>query len=185
MKWMMIAAGIMFCAACAAEEPVPSIYDFQVDDIDSNPVSMSEYRGKVLLIVNVASKCGFTRQYAGLEKLYQDYQDQGLVVLGFPANSFMGQEPGTNEEIKDFCTSTYGVTFPMFSKISVKGKDMAPLYRYLTDRKLNPPSEGGVTWNFNKFLISRDGKMLNHFRPRPGPESEELRAAVEAALETP
>jgi len=182
MKWMMIAAGIMFCAACAAEEPVPSIYDFQVDDIDSNPVSMSEYRGKVLLIVNVASKCGFTRQYAGLEKLYQDYQDQGLVVLGFPANNFMRQEPGENDEIESFCKLNFGVDFPLFAKISVRGKDINPLFAWLTSKQENPEFAGKVSWNFNKFLISRDGRLINRFDSRVEPRSDQLVKAIEAAL---
>lgn len=185
MKWLAAVAAILICSICFAQEAEMTIYDFQMDDIDGNPVSLSAYKGKVLLMVNVASRCGFTRQYAGLEKLYQEFKDRGLVILGFPANNFMGQEPGTNEEIKQFCSLNYGVSFPMFSKISVKGKDTAPLYKYLTDKTLNPPSDGKISWNFNKFLISRDGKMLNHFGSRTEPESKELRGAIEAALGQP
>ena len=185
MKWQAVVAGILVCTACMAQEANMTIYDFQMDDIDGRPVSLSLYKGKVMLLVNVASKCGFTRQYAGLEKLYQEFKGRGFVILGFPANNFMGQEPGTNEDIKQFCSLNYGVTFPMFSKISVKGKETAPLYEYLTDKTLNPVSEGKISWNFNKFLISRDGTMLNHFGSRTEPESEELRGAIETALGRP
>ena len=184
-KWLAIgavAAGLGLGAGARGEEPVKSIYDFTMKDIDGKELSLSTFRGKVLLVVNVASKCGFTKQYAGLEKLYQAYADKGLVVLGFPANNFMGQEPGTEAEIKSFCTRTYGVTFPMFAKISVKGKDIHPLYAYLTDKKLHPESGGAVSWNFNKFLIGRSGAVLAHYGSRTTPEDEELIAAVEQAL---
>ena len=160
-----------------------SIYDFTVKDIDGRDVSLADYRGKVLLVVNVASKCGFTKQYAGLEKLYKAQADKGLVVLGFPANNFMGQEPGTEAEIKSFCTLTYGVTFPMFAKISVKGKDIHPLYANLTDKKRHPEAGGAISWNFNKFLIGRDGAVLAHYGSRTAPEDQELIAAVEQALQ--
>ena len=133
---------------------MPSIYDFTMDNIKGEPVELSQYKGKVVLIVNTASKCGFTYQYDGLEELYQTYQDSGLVILGFPANNFLKQEPGTNEEIAEFCRLNYGVTFPMFSKISVKGEDIHPLYQYLTSKETNPEFEGNISWNFNKFLIS-------------------------------
>ena len=182
--WMgMVAGGIGLCGGVRGEEPMKSIYDFSMKDIDGKSVNLSDYRGKVLLVVNVASKCGFTRQYAGLEKLYQTYSDKGLVVLGFPANNFMGQEPGTEAEIKSFCALTYGVTFPMFAKISVKGKDLHPLYAYLTDKKLHPESGGAVSWNFNKFLIGRDGAVLAHYGSRTTPEDPELIAAVAQALQ--
>ena len=136
----------------------------------------------VLLVVNVASKCGFTKQYAGLENLYKTYADRGFVVLGFPANNFMGQEPGTEAEIKSFCALTYGVTFPMFAKISVKGKTIHPLYAFLTDEKLHPGSGGAISWNFNKFLIGRDGAVLAHYGSRTAPDDPELVAAIEQAL---
>ena len=164
------------------EEPVNSIHDFTVKDIDGNDVSLAGYKGQVLLVVNVASKCGFTRQYAGLEKLYQAWKDRGFVVLGFPANNFMGQEPGTEAEIKQFCSLKYGVTFPMFSKISVKGKTIHPLYAFLTDKKLHPDTGGAISWNFNKFLIGRDGKILARFGSRTEPDDQELIAAIEKAL---
>ena len=158
-------------------------YDFDATALDGSPQPLSDYRGKVLLVVNVASKCGFTRQYAGLEKLYQAHKDRGFAVLGFPANDFMGQEPGTEAEIKSFCTLTYGVTFPMFSKISVKGKRIHPLYAFLTDEKLHPGSGGEVSWNFNKFLIGRDGAVLAHYGSRTAPDDPELAAAIENALQ--
>jgi len=172
----------------AAERPATqetqamSIYDFTVNDIDGNPVSLSEYEGKVLLLVNVASKCGFTGQYEGLQKLYETYRDRGLVILGFPANDFMSQEPGTDEEIKEFCTLNYGVTFPMFSKISVKGDDRHPLYRFLTDKEIHPETGGKISWNFNKFLVNREGDVVARFGSRDKPMSEGIVRAVEAAL---
>lgn len=158
------------------------IYDIPVRDIAGREVRLADYRDKVLLIVNVASKCGFTRQYAGLEKLYRSCADRGLVVLGFPANNFMGQEPGTKAEIKQFCTLTYGVTFPMFAKISVKGKNIHPLYAFLTDKTLHPDTGGAVTWNFNKFLVARDGRILAHYGSRTEPDDPELVAAIDRAL---
>lgn len=163
-------------------EPFISIYDFTMKDIDGKDVSLADYKGKVLLIVNVASKCGFTKQYAGLEKLNQAYSDKGLVVLGFPANNFFGQEPGTEAEIKSFCTLNYGVTFPMFAKISVKGKAIHPLYAFLTSKDLHGENGGAVSWNFNKFLIGRDGAVLRHYGSRTAPDDPELAAAVEQAL---
>ena len=182
---MILALAIGLAVAAFAQEgaPMPSIYDFTLKDIDGRDRSLAEFKGQVLLLVNVASKCGFTKQYAGLEKLYQAYKDRGFVVLGFPANNFMGQEPGTEAEIKSFCSLNYGVTFPMFSKISVKGKTIHPLYAYLTDEELHPGSGGAVGWNFNKFLVGRDGKVLAHYGSRTAPEDPELAAAIEAALQ--
>jgi glutathione peroxidase len=166
----------------AAKDSVKSIYDFTVIDIDSTPVKLDKYKGHVMLIVNVASKCGFTPQYEGLEKLYRSYKENGLVVLGFPANNFLKQEPGTDAQIKEFCTLTYGVTFPMFSKISVDGKDQHPLYAWLTSKKSNPEFAGDISWNFNKFLIGRDGKILARFGSQVKPNNEELVKAVKNAL---
>jgi len=160
----------------------PSLYGFTVEDIDSKTQSLSAYKGKVILVVNVASKCGYTYQYEGLEKLYQTYKDRGFVVLGFPSNDFLGQEPGSEEEIKNFCTLTYGVTFPMFAKISVKGKEAAPLYQYLTSKSDNGKFGGAISWNFNKFLIGKDGQILKRFDSKVAPDSAELTGAVEAAL---
>lgn len=180
------------CLAMTGQHPIQAqgevktmkttIYDFTVTDIEGRSVSLGEFKGKVLLIVNTASKCGFTPQYAGLQKLYEKYRAKGLVVLGFPANNFLGQEPGTDVEIKAFCSKNYGVTFPMFSKISVKGKDMHPLYEFLTSKETNPEFSGPISWNFNKFLIGRDGRIRNRFGSRTAPDDPELVRAVEIAL---
>ena len=159
-----------------------NIYDFKMQDIDGKNVSLSAFKGKVMLLVNVASKCGFTGQYAGLETLYNTYTNRGFVVLAFPANNFLGQEPGTEAEIKTFCALTYGVTFPMFAKISVKGKDIHPLYAFLTGKETNPNSGGAISWNFNKFLIGRDGAIVARFDSRTKPDDKELIMAVEKAL---
>jgi glutathione peroxidase len=136
----------------------------------------------VVMIVNVASYCGYTPQYAGLETLYEKYKDQGFVVLGFPANNFGEQEPDSNAEIKTFCTRKYNVSFPMFAKISVKGEDKHPLYRFLTDKAANPATGGEVQWNFTKFLVGKDGKVVARFEPGVTPESAEVASAVEKAL---
>lgn len=159
-----------------------SIYDFTVKDIDGNDVKLERFKGNVVLIVNVASKCGFTTQYEGLQNIYKKYKDQGFEILGFPANNFLGQEPGTNEEIKQFCSLNYNVTFPMFSKISVKGKDIAPLYKYLTDKETNKEFGGKITWNFNKFLVNREGRIVARFGSRTKPESEKMTSAIEQHL---
>ncbi len=162
-----------------------SLYELTMTKIDGTAAPLSEYKGKVLLIVNVASRCGFTGQYAGLQKLFETYKDRGLVILGFPANDFLRQEPGTNQEIARFCSLKYNVTFPMFEKISVTGSDCHPLYKYLTDKTTNPEFSGKITWNFNKFLISRDGRLLARFGSRTTPEDKDVIAAIEKALETP
>lgn len=154
-----------------------SLYDFTLKSIDGQPTPLSAYKGKVALVVNVASRCGYTPQYTGLEALYEKYKDQGFVILGFPANNFGAQEPGSNDEIKTFCQSKYNVTFPMFSKISVKGDDKAPLYQYLTEA-----SGGDIKWNFTKFLIGRDGQILQRFESKVEPQSPEMTSAVEKAL---
>jgi glutathione peroxidase len=146
-----------------------SIYDFTVKDIDGKERSLSEFAGKVLLIVNVASKCAFTPQYKNLQTMYMRYKDRGFEILGFPANDFARQEPGTDMEIKSFCTLTYGVSFPMFAKISVKGKDIHPLYEYLTSKETNPKFAGKITWNFNKFLVDRKGNIMDRFDSKDDP----------------
>ena len=151
-----------------------SIYDFSVIDIDGKEISMSQFKGKKMLIVNVASKCGNTPQYEGLERLYQKYGSEKFVVVGFPANNFMGQEPGSNEDIKEFCTSTYQVTFPMMGKISVKGKDKAPIYQWLTQKEMNGVMDAEVTWNFQKFMIDENGQLVGVVKPGVEPETEEI-----------
>jgi len=156
--------------------------DFTLNSIDGKPAPLADYKGKVVLIVNVASNCGYTPQYEGLEALYRKYQDRGFVVLGFPANNFGGQEPGTNEEIKTFCTRKYSVTFPMYAKISVKGADKAPLYQFLTDKQANPATGGEIQWNFTKFLVGKDGKVITRFESAIDPQSADVTAAIEKAL---
>ena len=159
-----------------------SVQDFTMKMIDGKSVSLSQFKGQVMLVVNVASQCGFTPQYEGLEKLYETYKAQGFVITGFPANNFGEQEPGTDAEIQTFCKSKYGVTFPMFSKISVAGADKAPLYRFLTDTTAHPKTGGEIQWNFTKFLVDRDGKVIQRFEPSVEPLSKEVISAVEAAL---
>lgn len=144
-----------------------SIYDFKLKDIDGKTVDFSKYKGKVLLIVNVASKCGFTRQYSGLQELYLRYKSKGFEILAFPCNQFGGQEPGTNEEIKSFCTNKYDVSFPLFDKIDVNGDNQSPLYKFL---KANQDVKDDVKWNFTKFLISKDGKTIKRYEPQTTPE---------------
>ena len=174
---------LMLCFACGSlAAQTKNIYDFTMKSIDGQPASLSSYSGKVVLLVNVASKCGFTPQYAGLEALYEKYKDRGLVIVGIPANNFMSQEPGTNEEIKKFCSHMYNVTFPMMAKISVKGDDQAPLYGFLTDKSTNPAFGGDIKWNFTKFLFDRSGKPVARFEPATTPDSPEVAAAIEAAL---
>jgi len=153
-----------------------SVYEFTMNSIDGQPMPLRKFEGKVMLIVNVASKCGFTPQYEGLEALYEKYKDQGFVIAGFPANNFMAQEPGTNEEIKTFCSTKYNVKFPLYSKISVKGDDQAPLYQFLTQ------TGGEIKWNFTKFLVDRNGKVIARFESAVKPESPEVTAAIERAL---
>lgn len=160
-----------------------SIYDFTLNSITGQPVPLSQYKGKVVMLVNVASKCGYTPQYKGLESLYKRYESKGLVILGFPANNFLWQEPGTNAEIQAFCSRNYNVTFPMFAKISVKGSDQAPLYQYLTDKKANPTTGGSIGWNFTKFVVDRNGKIVARFDSAVEPESPEVTKAIESALQ--
>jgi glutathione peroxidase len=159
-----------------------SVHDFTLNSIDGQAAPLAAYSGKVMLIVNVASRCGFTPQYAGLESLYEKYKDRGLVVVGFPANNFGGQEPGTNEEIKTFCSTKYNVSFPMYSKVSVKGGDKVPLYKYLTSSEANPATGGEIQWNFTKFLVDRKGKVIARFESKVTPDSSDVVSAVEKAL---
>jgi glutathione peroxidase len=177
-----MSAGAAAEAPAKEEQKVAEALNFKMKDIDGQEVDLSRYQGKVILMVNVASHCGNTPQYDGLERMYKTYKDKGLVIMGFPANNFKAQEPGTDAEIKDFCTSKYHVTFPMFAKISVKGEDIAPLYKYLTALDTKPQPKGNITWNFEKFLIGKDGSVIARFAPGTKPEDQAVVAAVEAAL---
>lgn len=159
-----------------------SMYEFTMKDIDGNDVKLEKYKGSVLMLVNVASKCGLTPQYTALQATYEKYKDKGFVVLGFPANNFMGQEPGSEKEIKEFCQLKYDVTFPMFSKISVKGSDQHPLYTFLTHKDTNPGFEGDITWNFEKFLTDKNGKVVARFSPSTVPDDPGVVKAIEAEL---
>ena len=160
-----------------------TIYSFTAKDISGKERSLAEFVGKALLIVNVASRCGFTPQYKGLQSLYQRYRERGFEILAFPANDFLGQEPGTDADIASFCSLTYGVTFPMFSKISVKGKGIHPLYAFLTGRETNPKFEGKIRWNFSKFLVDRAGNVVDRFDSKDDPMGDRIPRAVEAALD--
>jgi glutathione peroxidase len=157
------------------------IYTFALNSIDGTPAPLANYKGKVVLVVNVASQCGYTPQYSALEATYEKYKDQGFVILGFPANNFGAQEPGTNEEIKTFCTRKYSVTFPMYSKLSVKGADQSPLYAYLT-KETGKGITGDIKWNFTKFLVDRNGNVVQRFEPAVTPDSKEVVSAIEKQL---
>lgn len=161
----------------ASASAASNIYEFSMKTIDGQPAPLTDFKGKVVMFVNVASQCGYTPQYAGLENLYKKYKDKGFVIVGVPANNFGGQEPGSDAEIKQFCTRKYNVSFPMMSKVSVKGADMTPLYGYFTSAK-----GGDVKWNFTKFLVGKDGKVAARFEPGAAPESPEVAAAIEQAL---
>jgi glutathione peroxidase len=169
-------AGISFAADASPA------YNFPMKTIEGKPTSLKQYHGKVLLLVNVASSCGFTPQYKALEAVYEKYKDQGLVIVGIPANNFANQESGTDAEIHAFCTKKYNVTFPMMSKISVLGAGQTPLYHYLTDKSLDPQFGGDIKWNFTKFLLDRNGKPTARFEPAVTPDSPQVIAAIEAAL---
>jgi glutathione peroxidase len=158
-----------------------SLYTFTLPSIDGKPMPLADFKGKVLLMVNVASQCGYTPQYSALEALYEKYKDQGFVIVGFPANNFGAQEPGTNAEIKTFCSRKYSVTFPLFAKVSVKGEDQTALYRYLTN-DANPAVAGDIKWNFTKFLVDRSGSVVERFEPAVTPDSKEVVSAVEKLL---
>jgi glutathione peroxidase len=177
-----VALLFLFSTMFAATTAPKGVYDFTLDSIDGKPVSLSSYKGKVLMLVNVASKCGYTPQYTALESTYEKYRDRGLVIVGIPANNFGGQEPGTNEEIKTFCTRKFKVSFPMMSKVSVKGDDTTPLYKYLTSTAPNPKTAGEIKWNFTKFLVDRNGNVVSRFEPATTPDSAEVTAVIEQAL---
>ena len=191
-------AGIgVLCAALAYAKPAPSKdivkeptkmpakpgpLDFTVKTIDGKEQNLSDYKGKVVMLVNVASKCGYTKQYTPLQSVYQKYADQGFVILGFPANNFKGQEPGSDEEIKEFCSSKYDVTFPLMSKISVAGDDKHPLYKFLTEEQTGKDFAGDIGWNFTKFLVDRNGNLIGRFATKTSPDEAAVTAAIEKAL---
>jgi glutathione peroxidase len=181
MRKLVLTLMLTIAAAVAGAE-AHSIYDFTMRSIDGRQVSLKSYSGKVVLLVNVASKCGFTPQYAGLEAVYEKYKDRGLVIIGIPANNFAQQEPGTDEEIKKFCSNKYNVTFPMMSKVSVLGDDETPLYQFLTSKSANPQIGGDIKWNFTKFLFDRNGNPVARFEPAVKPDSPEVASAIEATL---
>jgi glutathione peroxidase len=176
--YLLLGLVIMMAASLFAAS---SIYNFTLPSIDGKPMPLSDFKGKVILMVNVASRCGFTPQYSGLEALYEKYKDQGFVIVGFPANNFGAQEPGTNAEIKTFCSRKYSVTFPMYAKVSVKGADQTPLYTYLT-KEADPSHTGDIKWNFTKFLVDRNGNVVQRFEPEVTPDSPQVVSAVEKLL---
>jgi glutathione peroxidase len=170
---VIIMAGSAFAAS--------NIYDFTLPSIDGKPMPLADFKGKVILVVNVASRCGFTPQYTALQSLYEKYKDQGFVIVGFPANNFGGQEPGTNEEIKTFCSRKYNVTFPLYSKVSVKGEDQTPLYQYLT-KQTDSSIAGEIKWNFTKFLVGRNGQVVQRFESKVTPDSKEIVNAIDKQI---
>ena len=175
MKWIITATLLILTNLLSAQ----TIYDFKVEDISGNTFDMASLKGKKVLIVNTASKCGLTPQYEQLEELYKKYKDQNFVIVGFPANNFMKQEPGSNEEIESFCKKNYGVSFPMMAKISVKGDDMHPLYKFLTTKDLNKLEDNEVKWNFQKYLIDENGKLVKVIGPRTLPTDAEITGWIE------
>ena len=177
-KYLVIGAILMMTTSLIAGS---GLYSFTLNSIDGKPSPLGEYKGKVVMIVNVASQCGYTPQYSALESIYEKYKGQGFVILGFPANNFGAQEPGTNEEIKTFCTRKYNVSFPMYAKISVKGADQAPLYSYLT-KETGAGLSGDIKWNFTKFLVDRNGNVVQRFEPAVTPDSKEVTEAIEKQL---
>ena len=179
MKKLFVLMAILGMSAMAGER---TIHDFTLNSIDGQPTPLSSFKGKVVLLVNVASRCGFTPQYTALESLYEKYKDRGFVIIGIPANNFGAQEPGTNQEIKTFCTAKYHVTFPMMAKVSVKGSDITPLYQFLTDKGAHPETGGEIGWNFTKFLVGPDGKVIMRFDSAVEPDSPLVISAIEKAL---
>jgi glutathione peroxidase len=179
MKKIIVLLALVGTSLLAAEK---TVYDFTLNTIDGQPAPLSAYKGKIVLLVNVASKCGYTPQYTALESIYEKYKDRGFVIVGIPANNFGAQEPGTNQEIKTFCSSKYHVTFPMMAKVSVKGSDITPLYQYLTDKNAHPQTGGEIGWNFTKFLVGPDGKVIARFDSKVTPDSPEVTSAIEKAL---
>jgi len=175
---------LLFFGAFMVMAADKTVYDFTMKSIEGQPAPLAAYKGKVVLLVNVASRCGYTPQYTALESIYEKYKDHGFVIVGIPANNFGGQEPGTDAEIKTFCTAKYQVTFPMMSKVSVKGDDKTPLYQFLTDKGANPNTGGEIKWNFTKFLVGPDGRVVTRFESDVKPDSPEVTGAIEKALAT-
>lgn len=167
MKTLILSISILFATFAMAQNQ--SIYDYEVETIDGKTITLSQFKGKKILIVNTASKCGYTPQYEDLQKLHEEYKDQGLVIIGFPANDFMKQEPGSNDEIAAFCQKNYGVDFLMMAKVSVKGNEMAPIYKWLTSKELNGKADSSVKWNFQKYLIGTDGKLEEMYYSKVSP----------------
>jgi len=181
-KQIALTAVLILVAVFQVSAAGTSALDFELPDIDGNNVALTQYKGNVILLVNVASKCGLTPQYKGLQKIYAQYKDRGFTILAFPANNFRDQEPGSNADIKEFCSKNFNVSFPMFSKISVLGDDMHPLYKFLTSKESNPGFEGDIRWNFDKFLIDTEGKVIARFHPKTTPVDESVTTAIETAL---
>ena len=179
---MLLGTSLLARADDKKGDKVPDVLNFKMKTLTGKDVDLSEYKGKVVLFVNVASKCGYTPQYKGLEELHDKYAKDGLVVIGVPANEFGRQEPGTDEQIAEFCSATYGVKFPMLSKVVVKGEGQAPLYKYLTSKETDPKFGGPIKWNFTKFLIGRDGTIVARYEPAVKPESEQVTKAIETEL---
>lgn len=182
MRKLVAGALILGVVVVAAALAASRFYEFTLPAIDGKAAPLAAYKGKVVLVVNVASKCGYTPQYAGLEALYRKYRDRGFVILGFPANNFGMQEPGTNEEIAQFCKLKYDVTFPMYAKVSVKGDDKTPLYKWLTT-EANPALAAEVRWNFTKFLLDKEGNLVSRFESKVTPEDPQLTGAIEKLLQ--
>jgi glutathione peroxidase len=180
----VIAQGVLCLLFCAAALMAweKTVFDFTLNTIDGQPAPLASFKGKVVMLVNVASRCGYTPQYSALESIYEKYKDRGFVIVGIPANNFGAQEPGTNQQIKTFCSTKYNVTFPMMSKVSVKGRDKAPLYQFLTDRSASPKTGGEIQWNFTKFLVGPDGQVITRFEPEVTPDSPQITGAIEKAL---
>jgi glutathione peroxidase len=179
MKRLLVLIAVLGMSAMAAEK---TVYEFTLNSIDGQPTPLSSFKGKVALLVNVASRCGYTPQYAALESVYEKYKDQGFMIVGIPANNFGGQEPGTNQEIKTFCSAKYHVSFPMMAKVSVRGSDITPLYQFLTDKSAHPETGGEIGWNFTKFLVGPDGKVIARFDSAVEPDSPQVTSAIEKAL---
>ncbi len=180
---LLLAGVVAACVASASGEETPtSALDFKMKSITGQDVNLAEYKGKVLLMVNVASRCGYTGQYEGLESMYEKYQDKGFAVLGFPCNQFLWQEPGNDAQIAEFCSSKYHVIFPMFSKIEVNGANAAPLYKYLTSVETKPAKKGKISWNFEKFVVGKNGEVVARFAPGTEPDAPEVVAVIDAEL---